>query len=492
MLDLVTVNLNPESEKFNPRQRLFFDTVMKSVSDFQQHQIYQEKLSALSPDDEEYLPTLCRFEELELALETRYKRFHYGGGIRGGKTIITLTIIIMMCKIFPKSKWHVVRKSFPVLTGNAVKSVEDILKHSENVRWKRSPAEYYCQFSNGSRIYFITESYQQDNQLTKFLGLETNGFLFEQLEEINEKAYPIICSRAGSFYGVDGPMPPGLILTTFNPTYSWVKKEIYDADKRGELASDEFFCEALPSDNPYVTKDQWDSWAKLDPDSYNRFIKGVWDIPIENQFFNYFSEEKNVSKEPLELDLTEHIVLSFDFNVEPMTCTMQQSDGHSYMRVIKEFRAMPSDTYALCDLIRPIIYGMEHLILITGDASGSNRISGARNHINHYEIVKAELGLKNEQFRVPSANPFISDSRVFMNSLFYRLPEFLIDSSCEYLIQDLKFLEVAIDNDGKVEIQKTGINKSLQIDNKLLGHMSDTLRYGCHSMLPDWLKLPKS
>lgn len=491
----ITVSLDPDGEKYNPQQRKFFDTVMGCLSRSHRLELLKVKIKEFPQDgDPDHLDGMIQMaDELKDQVDNDYRFFFYGGGVSGGKTHISLALFIIAAStIYPNSRWHVVRESMSSIEQNVIPSIQEILEHSDGLKWKRTKSDYYCEFPNKSRIYFIGENFAKDKDQNKFKGLKSNGFILEQIEELQYKTFEKCIERAGRWYGVIGPMPPPIIISTFNPTYGWVKKKIHDEHRRGKLNKKFYYLQALPKDSPWNTEEQWSNWENLDPETYARFIEGKWDLPIENQFFNYFSEERNVSKDPLELDLTEHIVLSFDFNVEPMTCTMQQSDGHSYMRVLKEFRAMPSDTYALCELIRPIIYGMEHLILITGDASGSNRISGARNHINHYEIVKAELGLKNEQFRVPSANPFISDSRVFMNSLFYRLPEFLIDSSCEYLIQDLKFLEVAIDNDGKVEIQKTGINKSLQIDNKLLGHMSDTLRYGCHSMLPDWLKLPKS
>ena len=44
------------------------------------------------------------------------KYFFYGGAIRGGKTFCILTILTILCKMFPKSKWVVVRADMPALT----------------------------------------------------------------------------------------------------------------------------------------------------------------------------------------------------------------------------------------------------------------------------------------------------------------------------------------------------------------------------------------
>jgi hypothetical protein len=146
----------------------------------------------------------------------------------------------------------------------------------------------------------------------------------------------------------------------------------------------------------------------------------------------------------------------------------------------------------MCQAIREDIRGREHVVRITGDASGQNRMSGARGHVNHYQIIQTELGLNLSQFEVPTVNPGISDSRTFMNSLIYRLPEFHIDPSCERLIEDLKFLETDIDREGRVVIKKSGVNKSLAINNYQIGHLSDTLRYFAHVTMYNWIKIHRS
>ena len=38
-----------------------------------------------------------------------YKVLGYGGGVRGGKTFVTLAILLRLCNIFPDSRWHIIR-----------------------------------------------------------------------------------------------------------------------------------------------------------------------------------------------------------------------------------------------------------------------------------------------------------------------------------------------------------------------------------------------
>lgn len=486
-MSVITVDLNPASERHNPKQRQFFDDVMREVSKSQRLEIIRDKIKNFpgdgNQDELDALEEKCA--ELQSEVENGYRYFAYGGAVSGGKTIISLTILVILCKIYPQSRWHIVRASSPDLTRTVNESLSFILRNSAGVKWIKRKDEWFVQFSNGSRIYFLAESYDRDKDLNRFKGLMTNGFLLEQAEELQKKTFDKAIERAGRWYGVRGPMPPPIILLTFNPTFGWLKKLIYDKWKKGTLQSPFYYLFALPDDNPWNSEEQWRSWSNMDPETYDRFIKGIWDVKISNQFFHQFSS-RNIGT--TQLDARYDIWISFDFNVDPMTCIIAQTDHVSFLHVIKEFRIENSDTYELCEQIKPIIYGREHVVKVTGDASGRNRMSGARGHINHYAIIQTELGLKTDQFEVPPNNPGISESRAFVNSILYRFPTLIVDESCEYLIEDLKFVETDIDRNGQVGIKKTGVNNGNQKDNRTMGHLSDTFRYLLHSTLHDWFR----
>lgn len=176
-----------------------------------------------------------------------------------------------------------------------------------------------------------------------------------------------------------------------------------------------------------------------------------------------------------------------------MTCLLIQTDGFRWSKVIKEYRIENSDTYEMCRVIKEDIGHMMHMVTVTGDASGKNRLSGTRGHINHYNIIMSELGLGLSQFKVPTVNPGISESRVFINSLLSRLPELFVDEEkCPYLVKDLRFCLADTDSQGKIMIQKTGKNKHAGMDNSQMGHLLDCFRYGHHAAFINWLEIPRS
>lgn len=458
--------LDPKDPKANHKQIKFFVDVLRHLD---------------RNDDD-----ACRF-------------FWYGGAIRGGKTFICLFIFIWLCLRYPGSRWYVVRKAFPDLRRTAIPSLEKLLKGSKKVkRWSRSSSDYFVEFHNGSRIYMFAESYQQDKDYDRWKGIECNGFLLEQVEEMMQETYNKSLERSGSWYIYDKDGNaidvPAVNFGTFNPAYNWVKKNIYLKYKKGELLPPDYFLEALPDDNPHVTEEQWKSWKRMDPETYNRFIKAIWDQELEGVFFHQFDENKHVGDRAKYKDGLD-LWVSFDFNVDPMTATIFQTDEETFYHVLAEIRLPDSDTYEACEAIDTKFGHLLPYYMITGDASGRARMSGARRHLNHYQIIKNELDLIPEQIRVPKANPFISESRSFVSAVM-ALPkeefDFCIHPDCEYTIQDLKFVEKDYDKEGKLKIKKNGINKFLLIDNNQLGHLADNVRYGMHTTLIDLVDIHRS
>ena len=397
--------------------------------------------------------------------------------------------------MFPGIKGYIFRESFPTLRATSIPSMEKILRGAD-VKWNRNSSDYYVEFPNGSRIYFFSENYDRDKDLDRFKGLEYNFAILEQIEELREETYMKCIERCGSWY-ID-PMPPSLIMSTFNPSFNWVKEKIYEPAIAGMLPETHYYITALPTDNPFVTEDQWKGWEMLDSDSQERFIMGNWNLDVKGAWMYQFKRDKHLCDE-ITFKEDDYIRLSFDFNVDPATCTVYQTDGFTYHHTLKEYRINHSDTYEVCDQIKADFYHSDKyfkgtpVFKIRGDASGKNQLSGTRGHINHYEIIRTELGLDWDAFDIPTVNPSISASRVFCNSIMQHFPNVKIrENECPWLVKDLMFCLAGLDSDGKTVIMKKGKNPYINMDNSLLGHLLDTWRYGVHMDLHHFIKEPKS
>lgn len=428
--------------------------------------------------------------------------FHYGGAITGGKTIGGIGCLFLLAKAFPGSRWHIVRASFPDIRRTVLPSVDKVLFNAK-VRWRKSADDYYVELRNGSRIYMFAENYARDKDLNRWKGLETNGFLLEQSEELREETYMKAIERAGRWYNVKGAMPPPIIIDTFNPAYNWIKK-VHDAAERGELPADEIYIKALPKDNPFVTAEQRKQWKKMPPDVYARFIEGSWEVEVKGAFLNMFDEKKHViyGEGAPKYSPARELWISFDFNVDPMTAIIFQTDGVSWFHVLKEYHIEGGDVYAACDAIRADWWHLRPMVRVTGDATGDNRMSGARGAVSQYRIISEQLHLDLDEFDIESRNPFIGDSRIYCNSVLRWLGDGKDDGEfygvkingdeCPKLVEDCRFVQVGKDEEGKVAKMTSGINPYTNKDAKDMGHLMDCIRYGLHAGVPDFIEMHRS
>ena len=140
----------------------------------------------------------------------------------------------------------------PALLSTTIPSMVKIIDGNPNWVWTRSAGNYHVTYKpSGGKIFFKGENLAQDPELTDLLGLECNGILFEQVEELSPKLFQLGCSRLGSWLLEKMPMP--ITLATCNPSQTWVKEMIYEPYTRNELPEAHIFMPALPRDNGYVT-----------------------------------------------------------------------------------------------------------------------------------------------------------------------------------------------------------------------------------------------
>ena len=214
-------------------------------------------------------------------------------------------------------------------------------------------------------------------------------------------------------------------------------------------------------DNPHILPSEVDAAKNQLDDITFRVEYMAEDLDMIDKPYMYCFENKHIST-TIQLNDKDTFYLSFDFNVDPITCIVAQL-GHDFIHVLDEFRLRNSNLYELSDAIKAK-YGQRHYI-ITGDASGLSRHVTNKGNLNNYSILLSELGLSERQLKIPSINPSINESRTLSNSIFARHPNVYIHERCKYLIEDLKFVQVKDDG---------GIDKTSNVHR---GHLLDTIRY---------------
>lgn len=400
---------------------------------------------------------------------TNKRKFAYGGGIRGGKTFVSLWDLIYLSNRYKGSKWHIMRHDFPALQDTTIPSLEKIVRHSPNWKWNRDKSNFFAYNKHDSKIFFKGENIKQDPKLDDLLGLETNGFFLEQLEGLSQLCWQQASSRAGSWYIDD--MPPAFMFTTFNPTQKWPKKEIFLKWKNGTLPADFHFQLALPEDNAFVTQDQWNAWGEMDERYQKQFIGGEWTNfdETDNLFCYSYSEAKHTGV--VELNPRYEVILSFDFNVDPITCLVSQNYNQTLWG-IEQISLGNSDIYKLCDYIKAKYGG--RMFTVTGDATGQNRSALTKDNLNYYQIIKTQLNLGDRQFKVPTVNPSIEENRVLVNAVLHKHKVVLDKEKCRKLIHDIENVRVLPNGD---------VDK---VTDKSLTHALDCFRYVCNTFF-SWI-----
>jgi hypothetical protein len=422
---------------------------------------------------------------------TPYRFFALGGAVRGGKTFFSLGMLVLLCKMFPKSRWHIVRKDFTVLQGTTIPSIKKICPPNKGSwRYKERSGDFHLLFENGSCIYFMGENFSRDKDLTDFLGLETNGFLLEQGEELTRRLVERAKERAGSWY-ID-PMPPPLIFMTFNPTDEWPRELVYDPYMDGGLQAPWMFIEMLPNHNPYVTEEQWSMWNQMDEVDYRRMILGDWDSQRRGgEFYHKFSRARHTKLVEINPD-SKVAHLTFDQNVNPyITLNCWQftylPNGYVSLTQFDEIHlAHPlNDTESVCNEFMERYGHIFDLVFLYGDASGRKRSTNSK--VTDYDIAKRVLAplISSDSDRTNRYNQNVPKRRGFINNLFdgkYTVEIWIDSDKCRNTIIDYTKLKVDT-NGSKLKETTKDVNG---VTYEKYGHPSDANDYFFCTVL-EWL-----
>jgi hypothetical protein len=405
-----------------------------------------------------------------------YRNLSYGGAIRGGKSVACSAVFLTAATVFENSRWHIFRADMPALQATTVPTFEKIIAGSPKWGWNRDKSNFFIyNKKSDAKIFFRGENISHDPELNDLLGLETNGLWFEQIEELSKKLWEIGQSRNGSWYIPKMPKP--ITLSTFNPTQTWIKSEIYDKWRRNELKEPYYFQHALPSDNAYVTTEQWDAWGRMAERYQKQFIEGDWtDFSNKDNLWAFaFDRKKHLGRPELKKD--QLLYLSFDFNKNPISCLVAQWYDNKW-KFIEAIKLNNSDIYALCNYI--LVHYKDYVYMVTGDASGQNTSALVKDNLNFYVVIKQMLGISGNQMKVPSVNPRLEENQVLFNSILANYPVEMHEEKCRHLIFDLENVRTTLDG---------GIDKTNRNDPTQQADILDCARYLFNIFMYNFLHL---
>lgn len=212
--------------------------------------------------------------------------------------------------------------------------------------------------------------------------------------------------------------------------------------------------------------------AGFNQQKFSEIASGAWGSEdTTNRWAWAFTEEKHVvnvmhpdGAQFMKIEPNLPLKLSFDFNVDPMTCLVFQHNGTEWLKVYREYRLENSDIYAVLEQIKTE-FG-PYFKVATGDASGKARNGNVRGKKSYIQTIRTELDLSPRQTQFPSKNPAVADTRMVVNAMFVKMPVY-ISSACQYLILDLS--TIIVDDKGEIDKSKE--------ERKKRNHLLDCFRY---------------
>lgn len=239
---------------------------------------------------------------IDIIRSGKYLYIAMGGGIRGTKTFGFLIALVLLCKMFPGSRWAIVRKDLATLRRNTLPSFNKIKDLSGGFVGDMNQSDWIARCRNGSQILFFAESFNIDPDQERWKGLEVNGFLLEEASELNVASKDKAIERAGSWIipNVEKEkQPPPFVFFSFNPCANWPRAIFYEPHKLGSLQAPYYYLPATAADNPFIPDAVRESWKNLPPNLYARFVLGEWNFTEDpDQLIKYEWIEAAFNRDP--------------------------------------------------------------------------------------------------------------------------------------------------------------------------------------------------
>ena len=282
--------------------------------------------------------------------------------------------------------------------------------------------------------------------------------VIEEASEISEEDFKQLNLR------LRGKLPAGKIFQyylLFNPinVNHWIKKYFFDNPDRAKKTTiiHSTYRDNLKNlDTDYI--EELEYLKKYDYNYYKIYALGQWGVTeVGKPFIWAFKEDQHVCDSFMPVDYLP-IYLSFDINVDPITCTAHQFEPNwKWIRTFAEFKLENSNVFELSNAIK-IKFAEQfnqysgRIFRINGDISGQQKSVLVKDNMNFYKLLQKELNIPTSNFSI-LRNPLQKQSRVLTNTLFMKHPDIKITKDCPNTIDDFKYVET--DEDGKIKKDRT-------------------------------------
>lgn len=298
----------------------------------------------------EATPVQCQL--MDALTDGQSRIIGFGGGIRGTKTWGSLSALTTLCRVFPGSRWAIIRKDLQRLRDTTIPSFDKLRLRTGDFVGAINQSTWNAECANGSQLLFRGENIDKDPELLRFHGYEVNGFLNEEADELSERTLTKEIERAGTWIiPGDGPQPPQYILNTFNPCAGWPRRRFYLPWRDRTIAAPYAFIPSTAADNPYISAAQREAWKEMPDHEYRRFVLGDWES-LTGAYYDTLSPAVLIDRDQLPNPIPAHWRCwgSYDWgyshwSVMGAWCT--DEDGTDYLLDTVWLRKMQDDELAV-------------------------------------------------------------------------------------------------------------------------------------------------
>lgn len=217
---------------------------------------------------------------LNAVLSGKYRQLLYGGAVGGGKSVLVTVLVSLLCKIYPGSRWAIIRKDLPTLKRNFIPTFEKFTPRGFFSKINRT--EWTCKAANGSEVLFFAATEDRDPEFQRLRGLELSGAILEEANEMSSAFVDVLVTRVGRWSPPEGVVKPlPLIIGTCNPNQAWPKRKFYVPWRKGTLKPPYYYLPAMVTDNPFLDDEYIENLETLkeaSPNMYEMMVLGNWDI----------------------------------------------------------------------------------------------------------------------------------------------------------------------------------------------------------------------
>ena len=412
--------------------------------------------------------------------------------LRGGKTVALLSLFTLLSKIFPGSRWAIIRKDIPTIKRNLYPSWDKIKPTNFIEKDASDSNQQTVTFTNGSQLIFFAENYDTDKDLNRWKGLEINGIGMEEINECQQQSLFKAFERAGSYVipnSINQPKP--IVCATANPSFGWVRDLIYLPYRNGTLKPSWLYIQSRIYDNIPLLEAQPDYLpslkANLNRFEYEVFVEGNWEVQLKTggEFYRNFELDKHVKYVQYNTETTVHI--SIDSNVYPyIAITVWQLIKTPVGWIVRQVDELPcEDPYNTASQAgKKIVSWLKNKnyidrVNLYGDRSTKSRNNIDDNKRSFFQIVCEQITNAgyNIADKILGNAPSVSSIGDFVNACLsgeIKTIQIEIGENCKKSIGD--YIETKTDNDGtmkKVKVPHPTI-KGVTMEGN--GHLSDTFK----------------